>query len=471
MQTTYGNMLAFRNLCMVRGPIEGTDKKGHALVVEKLGVVGDGIHGIPVYAYWCSKDNHTSPYLGFGWHLPVAESMIVPLDGNRFEMRRPDGGIELIARDPKNRNKLYGRKYWLGEIQGNEIRIHSPKDCRHGQSELVFRNGRLVRIKDGSFDVTLVYRGRYLEKIISNRRELLHISSTTQNESTWLVRFGNKDVIRLDTDWAILPHQSGKKISVKSLSTINTSNGNRKKISYQIDKTGNGIIQTSDSRIVWNVKTRKILTKDEWTYDVGNPQPEWNNVPIRRFNQKGEAEGEYYDILTGIQKKEIGYSKNIMRLFTSGILRGKARWAEQYYKGELLCRGEYSYNENGDLVYIRSLGKGLFSKTSKHEVMETWCAPNGHTLKTRKNGDNSTIQEWVYNPEGRLVAVICNDRIISEYVENTKAFVEWHKAKQTGKTIPVPKVIEKKRNLPNLIYKNTILSDLLENQQCKGVKE
>ena len=42
MQTTYGNMLAFRNLCMVRGPIEGTDKKGHALVVEKLGVVGDG---------------------------------------------------------------------------------------------------------------------------------------------------------------------------------------------------------------------------------------------------------------------------------------------------------------------------------------------------------------------------------------------------------------------------------------------
>ena len=46
MQTTYGNMLAFRNLCMVRGPIEGTDKKGHALVVEKLGVVGDGIHGI-----------------------------------------------------------------------------------------------------------------------------------------------------------------------------------------------------------------------------------------------------------------------------------------------------------------------------------------------------------------------------------------------------------------------------------------
>ena len=27
---------------MVRGPIEGTDKKGHALVVEKLGVVGDG---------------------------------------------------------------------------------------------------------------------------------------------------------------------------------------------------------------------------------------------------------------------------------------------------------------------------------------------------------------------------------------------------------------------------------------------
>ena len=463
MQSVYGNMLAFRNLFMVRGPVEGTDKKGHALVVEELGLAGDRIHGIPVYAYWSSKDNHISPYLGFGWRLPLAEAMIVPLDGNRFEMRRPDGGVELIVRDPKDRNKLYGRKYWHGEIQGSEIRIHTPKDCRHGQSELVFRNGRLVRIKDGPLDVALVYSGRYLEKVISAGKNLLYFSRAKKDESVWLVHFGHEDTIRLDIDWAIIPNHSGKKMSVKALFAISKINGGRKHISYSIDKKGNGIIQTQDTRIVWNAKNRKILTKDEWTYEVKNPQPAWNNAPIRRFNQKGEAEGEYYDILTGIQEKETGHSKNVMRLFTSGILMGKARWSEHYYKGKLLFRGEYSYDENGDLVHIRSIRKDLFSKAGKNEVTETWCAPNGHALRTRKNGDDSTVQEWIYNPEGRLVAVICNDKIISEFVGNAEEFVKWHRARQTDKTIPVPKVIEKRFDLPDQRYRqDSTMSILIE---------
>ena len=40
IQLAFGNMLVFRGLCMVKGPVEGADKKGHAIVMEKLGMSG-----------------------------------------------------------------------------------------------------------------------------------------------------------------------------------------------------------------------------------------------------------------------------------------------------------------------------------------------------------------------------------------------------------------------------------------------
>ena len=40
IQSVFGNMLVFRGLCMVKGPVEGADRKGYAIVIGKLGMSG-----------------------------------------------------------------------------------------------------------------------------------------------------------------------------------------------------------------------------------------------------------------------------------------------------------------------------------------------------------------------------------------------------------------------------------------------
>ena len=442
IQVVFGNMLMFRNLCMVKGPVEGADKKGHAVVIEQLGMIGDKVYGTPIYAYWSSGSDQTSPYLGYGWHLPIAESRIVPLDAARFEMRRPDGGVELIVRDRKDKNKLRGRRYWHGEVRGDEIRIFTLKDCRHGQCELVFRNGRLVRFRDGSINASLAYRGRHLESVDFNGKEALFFSRIASRNDEWQIRFGSKKIVRLRTGKANFPHASGKAICKSTLTEIAFTDGTSRIVSYGIDKDGNGMVNAQESQTLWDAKKRTILAKDGWNYEVKDPKPDWNNVFIRRFNKRGEAECEYYDLQTGMQTKEVGHTKTVMRLFTSGPLKGKARWAESYHNGELQTRGEYAYDENGGLIYCKSFDRHSSSTAGKKDMVEKWCEPNGHILKTRKNGDDSTIQEYIYTPEGRRVAVICGDRIVSECVGNAKEFVAWYKDKQKGKNVPVPKIVE-----------------------------
>lgn len=442
MQAAFGSMLVFRNLCMVKGPVEGADKKGHCLVMEKLGMIGDKVYGIPIYAYWNSGSNRESPYLGYGWHLPIAESCIVPLDANSFEMRRPDGCVELIVRDKKDKNKLRGRRYWQGEVHGAEIRIFTLKDCRHGQCELVFRNGRLVRFKEDGINAVLVYKGRELESMSFNGKEVIRLSQMAGKETKWHISMVGQNGVWLILGRTSVPLASGKEITVSALKEIVFSDGIRRKFTYGIDAKGNGTLRTPETRLVWDAKRRTIINKDDWAYEIRSPRPEWNNVLIRRVNRNGEAEGEYYDIQSGIQTKEIGRTKTIMRLFTSGLLKGKMRWCENYYDGVLRGRGEYAYDENGGLVYSKAFGRSASSTAGKKDMMERWFEPNGHVLRTRMNGDDSTIQEYIYAPDGRRTAVICGDRIVAECVGNAKEFVIWHKARQRGEKVVAPKVVE-----------------------------
>lgn len=438
----FGNMLVFRGLGMAKGPVEGVDKKGHAIVMEKLGMIGDKIYGIPVYAYWSSESGISSTFLGYGWRLPIAESRIVPLDADRFEMHRPDGGTELIVRDRNDKSKLRGRRYWKGEIKDDEILIYTTKDCRHGQCELVFRKGRLVRFKDGSVNAILSYRGRNFESMVVNGKNAMRISRMKGKDKGWQIRIDSEDAIKVLLGDVDVPLVSGNRIKVSSLMEIVFSDGVRRNFSYGVNSKGNGTMRTADTCVVWDAKRRTIIAKDDWCYEVRVPEPKWNNVPIRRFNKKGDAESEHYDLKTGIRTTERGSEKIVMRLFTSGLLKGRARWTEHYLKSERLSKKEYSYDETGRLIYCKSIGRSPYSMDGKEEKKETWYAPNGQIIKIREDGDNAKVQEYIYTPEGRRVAVICGDKIIAECVGNAKDFVAWHKAKKNGEDVPVPKVVE-----------------------------
>ena len=348
VQVVSGNMLVFRGLGMVKGPVEGADRKGYAIVMEKLGMIGDKIYGIPVYAYWSSESGISSTFLGYGWRLPIAESRIVPLDADRFEMHRPDGGVELIVRDKKDKDKLRGRRYWKGEIRDEEIRIYTTKDCRHGQCELVFRKGRLVRFKDGSVNATFSYCGRNLESIDVDRKKVMRISRMKGKSKGWQIEFESRKVIKATLGDVDIPLASGNRMRASALTEIVFPDGAKRNFAYGVDADGNGTMRTADTGIVWDAKRRTIVAKDDWRYEVKAPEPEWNNVPIRRFNKKGDAESEHY---------------------------GRARWTELYLKSERLSKNEYSYDETGRLIYCKSIGRSPYSIDGKEEKKETWHVP------------------------------------------------------------------------------------------------
>ena len=348
VQVVSGNMLVFRGLGMVKGPVEGADRKGYAIVMEKLGMIGDEVYGIPVYAYWSSESGISSPCLGYGWRLPIAESRIVPVNAERFEMHRPDGGVELIVRDRKDKNRLRGRRYWKGEIRDEEIRIYTTKDCRHGQCELVFRKGRLVRFKDGSVNATFSYCGRNLESIDVDRKKVMRISRMKGKSKGWQIEFESRKVIKATLGDVDIPLASGNRMRASALTEIVFPDGAKRNFAYGVAADGNGTMRTADTGIVWDAKRRTIVAKDDWRYEVKAPEPEWNNVPIRRFNKKGDAESEHY---------------------------GRARWTELYLKSERLSKNEYSYDETGRLIYCKSIGRSPYSIDGKEEKKETWHVP------------------------------------------------------------------------------------------------
>lgn len=437
-----GNMLTFRYLGAVKGPVDGADHKGHAILPERLGEL-DASGFTPIYAYWSSKDAASSPHLGCGWHIPIAESTIIPMDENRFEMHRPDGRTELIYRLKSDRSKLRGRRYWRGEIDDDEIRIYTTKECRHGACELLFKKGRLTRLKYRKLNATFTYRDRHTISIECNGKEVMRISKKDETDDICEIVFGCGRYAKIKLGNAKFPSAS-KERTATAVKEMLFSDGERKSFNYGISKDGNGTISTSlGTRITWNPESRKIVSKDDWTYEVKEPTPKWNNVPIRRCNPKGEAEGDYLDLQTGIRTRESGFEKNMMRMFTSGFLRGNVRWDEHYANGKPKIRNEYSYNEKGRIVYIKTMRPVKTGRGWK-VLSETWRDGDGNPLKIRYDGDDLKLKEYIYTPDGKNVAILDKGKLVyNSTISNGMDFVEWHRARQRGEDPPVPKIIER----------------------------
>ena len=133
--------------------------------------------------------------------------------------------------------------------------------------------------------------------------------------------------------------------------------------------------------------------------------------------------------------RETKKCREVGRVFTSGKLRGKLRWNEKTLPEGRGNRTEYSYDENGCLVYSRRTD--LKSK----KVAESWTEPNGRVLKSRSNMDDKTVLEYIYATNGVRVAVVRvhDGKIVSQSVENAEDFVKWHNDRKKGIESTMPK--------------------------------
>lgn len=428
-----------RQLEVLRSGIDGVDRQGYALHVEHLGTIQlPSGNPIELVAYWHSAKSVVSPLFGVGWTLPLVESRFVPVDANHFDLYQPDGVVRQFSRDPKNKNEIgNGTRRWRGRITGRIVKIWSHPEYPYGQgedgAEMMFRDGRLVLIKQKGTIITLSYLdGKFQSLTVNGKRELV-VTKNKGDEEEWSFTFRNGEWFKAVIRPANIPNDQGRLVQRRALSDILRAGGRIRRFTYGIEKRGRCFFKSPESMFVWNVDNRTISRMNGWTYSVSGEGIRWTEAKIRRENATGQAEERSFDIKTGLLiEEDINGVRITSRLFTSGALSGQVRWREMFRKGVLIERFEYAYDENCRLVYMKRIGGDRYS--------EQWFNSKGKLTKIRDNGNNATTREYLYMPNGGRI-IVNGDQIVSADMWNASEMLAWYRAWEKGSEISPPKAI------------------------------
>ncbi|MDO5317082.1 MAG: hypothetical protein Q4G65_00505 [bacterium] len=362
----------FDRLSGLAGPFEGVDAAGRAFLVEKLGDVG----AIPLYAYWTSDESAPHGVLGPGWHIPLLESRIMPVDEKTYEFLQPDGLKRDIRVSRDNPEVLTSPRVWSGRAKGDEISLQG--DIGGGERiVLSFRKGRLARMKteEGTFDFG--YSGRHLEKINSRGQNLLTVVRDARGGSKAEFQFAGKGSVAVER-------------GADSLS-MTWPDGLRKTFTRGV--VGNAeSLKVGDLTVTWDRYSKRLGSYGGWSYTFGERKPEWNNPSISRLNLDGRQEFYWFNLANGKgEYREADGTQYKWARFPAGDLYGLMRWSEKTRKGALLHRNDYSYDSRRRIVFHR-LSRGTEERegNSLPAREERWYAEDGKVRRLRLDGKDMT---------------------------------------------------------------------------------
>lgn len=368
---------------------DGVDNQGNVFLIQKLGEL-ETVKGsrFPFYAVFKSDSGKRSPYVGYGWSVPLLESKIVQVDEDRFCMFQPDGYQRMFGRDKKDANILRSSRVWRGKIEGDTITVWCW--CKSEGSRLVFRKGRLtsMEVKEGKFDY--VYEGDRVAEIREERQTVLKVDKKTLTDEVSGITLLNGQKIGLERGKRplvqVINNRNSTNVTVESLSKIILTDGTIQTFKYGLDQKLNPTLKLNDREIVWDAATRKIIRDGEWRYGIFSGSKPWENAAIARTNVQGQTEFWHKNYAKGEEITEgIDGVRKITTWFTSGKLRGKTRKEMEIKDGVKKILNEYSYNEKGFLIRIRNDKEDTF---------------------------------MVYEDNGELAALVMNGEIIRNYTTN-----------------------------------------------------
>lgn len=358
----------FENLSGLAGPFEGVDAAGRAFLVEKLGDVGS----IPLFVYRSSDESAPHGLLGPGWHIPLLESRIVPVDEKTYEFLQPDGLRRDIRVSRDNAEVLTSSRVWTGRAKGDEVSLQG--DVGGGERyALSFRQGRLTRMKveEGTFDFS--YAGRSPEKVSSRGRTLLTVVRDARNAA------------KIDFVFA-----GGQRVSAERTAEqvrITWPDGREK--TFVKGMVGEAeSLKVGELLVTWDRYSRKLMSFGEWTYTVGKAKPDWNTPSIERVSHDGRREFYWFNLANGRgeYRQSDGTTYRWAR-FPSGDFYGLMRWSEKTRKGQLLHRNDYSYDSGRHVVYNRlARGGEECEEQSLPALEERWFAADGTVRRVRVDG-------------------------------------------------------------------------------------
>lgn len=471
----FGYMIDPRGYAWPYAVLDGVDTEGHVLYVKQIGEIKWREGSFPIVVRWNSGDEGSSPILGAGWSLPIAESRIIPIDENRLEMRLPDGCLCRFARNPKKPYEIQsGVHRWIGRISGERIDVWSHPDAPGAvggnETRMRFQKGRLMELRMWDSILLFRYNNGVLSQVLINGKVLLNIVQPKNSKREWVFEFKGGMTVFCVLGKMLFPTATGVR-EKDTLMEVRFSGATPLVFTYAFLEGCRSMFSVSGKDILWDTRRRTILEKDGWKYEIGEAKP-GGNTRMRRINPDGEIEQDFFDVETGIRIREaVGGERMVDRRFTSGKLCGKTRWRELYLNGVLNYRIELSYDDVGREVY----SKYVYGPASagRQGTREFWFDDRGHILLLRENQDKATDQEYIYTPDGINVGVVCGDRIVSAQVSNIDEFVKWFRAEQRGEKYPCPKYVSiqdapwpdsVREQIPDWLFKS-----LTDSNECKSV--
>ena len=330
---------------------DGVNEYGYVSYWDKIADLdlGEGL-SIPLVIGFQSDREWSSPYLGYGWILPLFDSNLVQTGENSFEMIAPDGYTVPLGRDGKKPTILSGPKGWKGEISGDTITLWA--DCGW---KLTYTKGKITTIGTPKGKTLLIGRdGTGVAKDATyDGKVVVRVERDFKGLVTGLV-LGDKRIGLEQTEKPRIQSILGKNVvggKDMSLGKVTCEGDVVKTCEYGVSDGLQPKLTVADTgkpsrQIAWDPASRFIMSDGDWKYDIKPSPTKGFNASIGRKNKANQEELWFLDSAGGqeIIREINGFVSN-RRWFTSGILAGKPR---SDTRGSVVAK-KFIYNDKGEL--------------------------------------------------------------------------------------------------------------------------
>ena len=346
---------------------DGVNEFGYVSYWDKIGDLdlGEGL-SIPLVIGFQSDREWSSPYLGYGWIMPLFDSNLVQTGENSFEMIAPDGYTVEFGRDGKKPTVLNGQRGLKGEISGDTITLWTSCGWK-----LSYTKGKITSIGTPKGKTLLIGRDAtgVARDVSYDGKVVIRVERDFKGLVTGL-DLGDKHIEFEQTEKPRIQSILGKNVVAgkdMSLGKVTSENGVIKTCEYNVSDGLQPKLTVSDAgkpprQIAWDSKTRFIAKDNGWNYNIIPAEYRGGNAAIRRVSSVGQKEFWHYDALQAqeISQSSTGLEKSI-RWFASGIFAGKIRTISLNDGNGSQRALLYSYDIHGHLVRI---SQSLKSKTN-----------------------------------------------------------------------------------------------------------
>ena len=378
---------------------EGVTSRGYVSIWKQLDSLDLGDTKVPILLGAQTYRAIPSGELGSGWIMPLFDSGIVQRDENTFDMISPDGTMDFFYRDGSDPSILHGSSGWTGEIQGNDVIVHSK--CGSGW-KLVFRQGRLDTLSKGSHELKIQrdplnrptgITENGVSRLALNRDEKTGLMSALEmNGKKYLFGYEGKPRVENVQGQNLV---GGVEPSLHQITYPQEMGGKKEIYDFAVTEKMLPELKITDTEgkermIVWGLDGR-MLQDGEWSYQITPSKETVANAAIERTNSQKQKEYWFKDDPNGRETTlALDGTKTERSWFTSGVLVVKTRKETMIINNKVVNQNSWKYNENGSL--IRSIRDGI---ATDYDSM-------GRQIKISQNG---RAINYTYDSEGFITAI------------------------------------------------------------------